>query len=49
MCGHLAGIESARLTPDERVIVFPGETREKDQILERGLEVIRGSAARKAA
>ena len=37
------------LPPDERVIVFPGEANEKDQILERGLEVIRGSAARKAA
>ena len=37
------------LPPDERVIVFPGEAKEKDQILERGLEVIRGSAARKAA
>jgi carboxyl-terminal processing protease len=37
------------LSPDERVIVFPGETREKDQILERGLEVIRASSARKAA
>jgi carboxyl-terminal processing protease len=38
------------LAPDDRVIVFPGETREKDQILERGLEVIRGaSAERKAA
>ena len=38
------------LAPDERVIVFPGETREKDQILERGLEVIRASSPeRKAA
>ncbi len=39
------------ITPDERVIVFPGETREKDQILERGLDVIRSasSSERKAA
>ena len=37
------------LPPDERVIVFPGETHEKDQILDRGLEVIRGSAEKKAA
>ena len=38
------------LAPDNRVIVFPGETREKDQILERGLEVIRAeSSERKAA
>lgn len=37
------------LSPDERVIVFPGEAHEKDQILDRGLEVIRGSAEKKAA
>jgi carboxyl-terminal processing protease len=37
------------LAPDERVIVFPGETRENDAILERGLEVIRASSERKAA
>jgi len=36
------------LAPDERVIVFPGETREKDLILERGLEVMRSAPARKA-
>jgi carboxyl-terminal processing protease len=37
------------LTPDERVLVFPGETGERDQILERGLEVARSGGARKAA
>jgi len=38
------------LVPDERVIVFPGETGGKDAILERGLEVARGSGpARRAA
>ncbi len=37
------------LAPDERVIVFPGEPREKDLILERGLEVMRSATARKAA
>jgi C-terminal processing protease CtpA/Prc len=37
------------LSPDERVIVFPGETRENDPILERGLEVIRAGSERKAA
>ena len=37
------------LSPDERVIVFPGETGERDLILERGLEVIRADAARQAA
>ncbi len=37
------------LTPDERVLVFPGEAGERDQILERGLEVARSGAARKAA
>jgi carboxyl-terminal processing protease len=36
------------ISPDERVIVFPGET-EQDLILERGLEVIRADAARQAA
>lgn len=38
------------LSPDERVIVFPGETGERDLILERGLEVIRSAdASRQAA
>jgi carboxyl-terminal processing protease len=37
------------LTPDERVIVFPGETGDRDTILERGLEIVRADAARKAA
>ena len=38
------------LTPDERVIVFPGEPGAKDTILERGLEVARGATpARRAA
>jgi carboxyl-terminal processing protease len=37
------------LTPDERVIVFPGETGDRDTILERGLEIVRGEAAQKAA
>jgi carboxyl-terminal processing protease len=37
------------VSPDERVIVFPGETGERDLILERGLEVIRSDAARQAA
>ena len=38
------------LLPDERVVVFPGETGGKDAILERGLEVARGaSPGRKAA
>ena len=37
------------ISPDERVIVFPGETGERDLILERGLEVIRADAARQAA
>ncbi len=37
------------MAPDERVIVFPGETGERDLILERGLEVARAGAARKAA
>jgi carboxyl-terminal processing protease len=32
------------LTPDERVVVFPGEPGAKDTILERGLEVARGAA-----
>jgi carboxyl-terminal processing protease len=31
------------VSPDERVIVFPGEPAGKDSILERGLEVARGS------
>ena len=33
------------LSPDERVIVFPGESGDRDAILERGLEVARGDAA----
>jgi carboxyl-terminal processing protease len=38
------------LAPDERVIVFPGESGARDAILERGLEVARGaSSARRAA
>ena len=38
------------LTPDERVLVLPGEPGERDLILERGLEVVRGDApARRAA
>ena len=37
------------LTPDERVLVFPGETGERDLILERGLDVARNVPARKAA
>ena len=38
------------LSPDERVIVIPGEGGDRDAILERGLEVARGeTAARKAA
>ena len=38
------------LAPDERVLVLPGETGERDLILERGLELVRAdSAARKAA
>jgi carboxyl-terminal processing protease len=38
------------LTPDERVLVLPGEPGERDLILERGLEIARAaSPARKAA
>ncbi len=37
------------LTPDERVLVFPGESGERDLILERGLDIARNGAARKAA
>jgi len=38
------------MTPDDRVIVFPGDTGGKDAILDRGLEVARGSSpARRAA
>jgi carboxyl-terminal processing protease len=37
------------LTPDERVVVFPGESTERDLILERGLEIVRADAAQKAA
>ncbi len=37
------------LTPDERVLVYPGESSDRDPILERGLSVARNSAARKAA
>ena len=38
------------LAPDERVIVFPGETDDTDRILQRGLELARSDTApRKAA
>ena len=38
------------LTPDERVVVFPGEGPESDRILERGLELLRADTpGRKAA
>ena len=37
------------LSPDERVITFPGETETHDPVLERGLEVARRGAARRAA
>jgi carboxyl-terminal processing protease len=38
------------LAPDDRVIVLPGESGDRDLILERGLEIVRGSApAQKAA
>jgi carboxyl-terminal processing protease len=39
------------LTPDERVLVLPGETGDRDLILERGLEIVRSTdaPARKAA
>jgi carboxyl-terminal processing protease len=39
------------LTPDERVIVIPGENGDRDVILERGLEVVRSEsgAVRRAA
>lgn len=38
------------LVPDERVLVLPGEPGERDLILERGLELVRGEApARRAA
>jgi carboxyl-terminal processing protease len=38
------------LTPDERVLVFPGEVEGRDAILERGLEVARGAVpGRRAA
>jgi C-terminal processing protease CtpA/Prc len=38
------------LTPDERVLVIPGDaTDQKDSILERGLEIARNAADRKAA
>ena len=33
------------LTPDERVLVLPGETGDRDLILERGLEVVRATDA----
>lgn len=33
------------LSPDERVVVFPGEPGARDTILERGLEVARGATA----
>jgi C-terminal processing protease CtpA/Prc len=31
------------IAPDDRVIVFPGETEQKDAILQRGLEIARGA------
>ena len=38
------------LAPDERVVVFPGETTGADRVLDRGLELIRSdTAARQAA
>jgi carboxyl-terminal processing protease len=39
------------LTPDERVLVLPGETGDRDLILERGLEIVRSTdaSARQAA
>ncbi|MEP6993217.1 MAG: S41 family peptidase [Acidobacteriota bacterium] len=38
------------LSPDERVVVFPGENAEPDRILQRGLELARGDTpARQAA
>ena len=38
------------LSPDERVVVFPGESTDADKVLDRGLELIRlDTAARKAA
>ena len=37
------------LVPDERVLVVPGETGDRDLILERGLEVVRGDSAAPAA
>jgi carboxyl-terminal processing protease len=38
------------MVPDDRVLVFPGDTEQKDSILERGLEVARGAApGRRAA
>ncbi len=38
------------LSPDERVLVLPGDgSSDKDPILERGLEIARNPAARKAA
>ncbi|HEU5248835.1 MAG TPA: S41 family peptidase [Thermoanaerobaculia bacterium] len=37
------------LSPDERVITFPGESDGRDPILERGLEVARRVTARQAA
>jgi len=37
------------LSPDERVLVFPGDNDGKDPILERGLEVLRREAAPRGA
>jgi carboxyl-terminal processing protease len=37
------------LSPDERVITFPGDAESRDPILERGLEVARRGATRQAA
>jgi len=46
--GHVLGGKG--LIPDERVVVFPGESPESDRILDRGLELVRAEApAKKAA
>ena len=37
------------LIPDDRVLVFPGESEAKDPILTRGLEVVRGAVAGRRA
>jgi C-terminal processing protease CtpA/Prc len=41
---------SRGLTPDERVVTYPGDSSSRDAILERGLELAReGATARRAA